>query len=256
MSSKRKAPSADDPQPSSRRRRVDEPTELASVRSNASSVSRREKQNEYARHRHYRDPRTAPNGQVSYTHESSGVEMKIENVVMTVELNCPLNLMEIAVRARNAEYNPERFNAVVMRIREPKCTALVFASGKMVVTGCKSETDCETAARQFAVIIKKVGFDIEYKHAKLSNLVGVCDCGFPISLEQLALQHSKFATYEPELFPGLIYRMVQPKVTFIAFVSGKVVLTGARYQADLFDAFEKMFPVFYAFSKNVTLTNE
>lgn len=71
-----------------------------------------------------------------------------QNVVATVNLDCKLDLKEIALRARNAEYNPKRFAAVIMRIREPKSTALIFSSGKMVVTGSKSETDAKLAARK------------------------------------------------------------------------------------------------------------
>ena len=68
------------------------------------------------------------------------------NIVATVNLDCRLDLKTIALHARNAEYNPKRFAAVIMRIREPKTTALIFASGKMVVTGAKSEDDSKLAS--------------------------------------------------------------------------------------------------------------
>lgn len=53
-------------------------------------------------------------------------------------------------------------------------------------------------------------------------MVGSCDVRFPIQLEGLCLTHTQFSTYEPELFPGLIYRMVKPRVVLLIFVSGKV----------------------------------
>lgn len=85
---------------------------------------------------------------------SKSVSMpKLQNVVATVNLNCPLNLKNIALHARNAEYNPRRFAAVVMRLREPKTTALIFSSGKMVVTGAKNEKASKIASRKFARII-------------------------------------------------------------------------------------------------------
>ena len=69
----------------------------------------------------------------------------VQNVVSTVNLGIQLDLKRIALKARNAEYNPRRFAAVIMRIREPKTTALIFSSGKMVVTGAKSEETSKIA---------------------------------------------------------------------------------------------------------------
>merc|ERR1712070_350997 len=130
--------------------------------------------------------------------------------------------------ARNAEYNPKRFAAVIMRIREPKTTALIFKSGKMVVTGAKSEEQARNAARKYARIIQKLGYPARFTEFKIQNIVASRDVKFPIRLEGLAYKHSHYSSYEPELFPGLIYRMVQPKIVLLIFVSGKVVLTGGK----------------------------
>jgi transcription initiation factor TFIID TATA-box-binding protein len=115
-----------------------------------------------------------------------------------------------------------------MRIREPKTTALVFASGKMVCTGATSEEDSKLAARKFARIIQKLGFPARFTEFKIQNIVGSCDVKFPIRLEGLSLAHPDHADYEPELFPGLIYRIRDPKIVLLIFVSGKIVLTGAK----------------------------
>lgn len=170
----------------------------------------------------------------------------------TVNLGCKLDLKKIALHARNAEYNPKRFAAVIMRIREPRTTALIFSSGKMVCTGAKSEEDSRLAARKYARIVQKLGFQAKFLDFKIQNMVGSCDVKFPIRLEGLVLTHSQFSrfafvyvilfhykrmakfltvcnlyfSYEPELFPGLIYRMVKPRIVLLIFVSGKVVLTG------------------------------
>lgn len=82
------------------------------------------------------------------------------NIVSTVNLGCPLDLKRIALQARNAEYNPKRFAAVIMRIRSPRTTALIFGSGKMVCTGAKSENDSLQAARRYARVIQKLGFPV------------------------------------------------------------------------------------------------
>lgn len=140
------------------------------------------------------------------TPADSSILPQLQNIVSTVNLNCKLDLKKIALHARNAEYNPKRFAAVIMRIREPRTTALIFSSGKMVCTGAKSEDDSRLAARKYARIIQKLGFNAKFLDFKIQNMVGSCDVKFPIRLEGLVLTHSKFSSYEPELFPGLIYR--------------------------------------------------
>ncbi|CAI8501781.1 unnamed protein product [Hanseniaspora opuntiae] len=159
--------------------------------------------------------------------EPAGIVPTLQNIVATVNLDCKLDLKTIALHARNAEYNPKRFAAVIMRIREPKTTALIFASG----------------------IIQKIGFDSKFKDFKIQNIVASCDVKFPIRLEGLAFAHGAFSSYEPELFPGLIYRMVKPKIVLLIFVSGKVVLTGAKKREEIYQSFENIYPVLSEFRK-------
>ena len=181
---------------------------------------------------------------------ASGIVPKLQNVVATINLGCKvLYLKQIALHARNAEYNPKRFAAVIMRIREPKSTALIFSSGKMVCTGSKSEDQARLAARKFARILQKLGNPVSFKEFKIQNMVGSCDVKFPIRLEGLATSHSMFCSYEPELFPGLIYRMQQPKIVLLIFVSGKVVLTGAKKRSEIYTAFENIYPVLQEYKK-------
>lgn len=179
----------------------------------------------------------------------SGLTPTLQNIVATVNLSCRLDLKTIALHARNAEYNPKRFAAVIMRIREPKTTALIFASGKMVVTGAKSEADSKLASRKYARIIQKLGFNAKFTDFKIQNIVGSCDVKFPVRLEGLASKHHNFSSYEPELFPGLIYRMIKPKIVLLIFVSGKIVLTGAKVREEIYQAFEMIYPVLQDFRK-------
>ncbi|CCG21572.1 Tbp1 transcription initiation factor [Candida orthopsilosis Co 90-125] len=181
---------------------------------------------------------------------TSGIVPTLQNIVATVNLDCRLDLKTIALHARNAEYNPKRFAAVIMRIRDPKTTALIFASGKMVVTGAKSEDDSKLASRKYARIIQKLGFNAKFTDFKIQNIVGSCDVKFPIRLEGLAFSHGTFSSYEPELFPGLIYRMVKPKIVLLIFVSGKIVLTGAKQREEIYAAFEAIYPVLSEFRKS------
>lgn len=112
----------------------------------------------------------------------------------------------------------------------------------MVVTGAKSEDDSKLASRKYARIIQKLGFNAKFTDFKIQNIVGSCDIKFPIRLEGLASKHHPFSSYEPELFPGLIYRMIKPKIVLLIFVSGKIVLTGAKVREEIYQAFETIYP--------------
>ena len=97
---------------------------------------------------------------------------------------------------------------------------------------------------------RQVGFsDVKFVDFKVQNVVASCDVQFPIRLEGLVFEHSTLATYEPELFPGLVYKFQRPKITLLIFVSGKVVLTGAKQRADIMLAFRKIYPVLQKFRK-------
>lgn len=133
----------------------------------------------------------------------------------------------------------------------------------MVVTGAKSEDDSKLASRKYARIIQKLGFNAKFTDFKIQNIVGSCDVKFPIRLEGLAYSHGNFSSvsmheshtlelisqYEPELFPGLIYRMVKPKIVLLIFVSGKIVLTGAKVREEIYQAFSSIYPVLSEFRK-------
>lgn len=178
-----------------------------------------------------------------------GLVPTLQNVVSTVNLACPLDLMKINFRTRNSEYNPSRFSGIVMRIREPHTTALLFRSGKMVITGARNEDDSRLAARKYARIIQKLGFPVQFLDFKIQNIVGTCDVRFPIRVEGLNQVHGQFSSYEPELFPGLIYRMVKPRVVLLIFVNGKLVMTGARTREDLQEALDNIYPILRSYKK-------
>jgi len=173
----------------------------------------------------------------------SATKPVIHNVVATASLGCELDLKQIAMTARNAEYNPRRFAAVIMRIREPKSTALVFKSGKLVVTGTKSQDEAKHAARKFGRVIMKVGYSsARFKEFRVENLVSTFNVPFPIHLERLykSLPNTMHSQYEPEVFPGLICRV--PGGTLLIFVSGKCVMIGMKTEEDIFKAYKYILP--------------
>ncbi|XP_063982633.1 uncharacterized protein LOC135165348 isoform X2 [Diachasmimorpha longicaudata] len=181
--------------------------------------------------------------------KTENIEPILQNVVSTVSVGCELQLMKINTQTRNSEYNPGRFTGLVMRIRNPRATALIFRSGKIVCTGARSEDDAFLASRKFARIIQKLGFPVKFMNFKVQNMVATCDLKFPIKLEHLNHMHGQFSTYEPELYPGLIYRMVAPRVVLLIFVNGKVVLTGAKNRGELREALTNIHPILKSFRK-------
>jgi len=166
---------------------------------------------------------------------------RIENVVASVTLNQKLNLEKIAERVPNAEYSPEQFPGLVLRISRPKTATLVFSSGKMVCTGAKSEKEVRRAVNAIVSLLKNYGIDVEGEPIiEIQNIVASANLKALVDLEKAAylLENSM---YEPEQFPGLIYRMDNPKVVLLIFSSGKVVCTGARKEEEVKEAIKKLY---------------
>ena len=187
----------------------------------------------------------------------------IENIVSTANLCCEIKLREIALQAKNAEYNPKRFSAVIMKIKEPKTTALIFSSGRMVCLGAKNEEDSKKACKKFAKIIKSLGYPVVFKEFKIQNVVGSVDSGYNISLMKLYIHLIKrinckgnnFVAFEPEQFPGLIYRMIEPNIAILIFFSGKLVLTGGKQKEDIYQGFKKIYPLLVKFKNEEEIKN-
>ena len=182
--------------------------------------------------------------------------LRIVNVVSMVDLGCQLNLSDIAKSCKNSEYNPVRLNAVIMRIKEPKSVALIFNSGKMVCAGAKNEEDSKTAARKFAKTIKKLVNEVIFKNFRIINMVATCDFKFRVHLTKLNSEISyklrktlnskeleKKISYEPQIFPGLIYHMDKPKLAVLIFSSGKVNFVGIKKKDDAFEALKNIQPI-------------
>ncbi|CAH2251083.1 TATA-box-binding [Pelobates cultripes] len=180
--------------------------------------------------------------------ESSGIVPQLQNIVSTVNLGCKLDLKTIALRARNAEYNPKSYKTNTARVCD-QVDARIASNGLVHFTAWKSEEQSRLAARKYARVVQKLGFPAKFLDFKIQNMVGSCDVKFPIRLEGLVLTHQQFSSYEPELFPGLIYRMIKPRIVLLIFVSGKVVLTGAKVRAEIYEAFENIYPILKGFRK-------
>ena len=151
-------------------------------------------------------------------------DYKIENVVATVvmEITEKIDLNILAKKYVNAEYNPERFPGLVMRITEPKATFLIFSTGKMVVTGLRKAEEASPGVEKVIKKIKKAGIKVANPVITIQNIVASGDLHTQIDLNMAAII-MEFAMYEPEVFPGLIYRMQVPKTVFLIFSTGRIV---------------------------------
>ncbi|KAE9006059.1 hypothetical protein PR003_g17029 [Phytophthora rubi] len=173
-----------------------------------------------------------------------GVAYRVVNVLGSGFVNDRLNIEKLALLVRNADFAPRSFSALVMRFQTPRATVLTYRSGKFVVIGATSVNDAKLAADKLVSILKKVSFPSDCSPFTVRNVVGSSDVGFRIRLEGLARDHLRFSTYEPEMFSGLIYRMLRPKCTLLIFISGKIVITGCEVcAADGEKALGKIFPV-------------
>jgi transcription initiation factor TFIID TATA-box-binding protein len=166
--------------------------------------------------------------------------IKIENVVAAATLNQKVDLNAVVRGYPGVEYRPEQFPGLVFRLKRPKTATLIFNSGKMVCTGAKSEKEAHRAVKKVVKELKKGGIIIIGKpEVKVVNIVASVNLGGIIELEKAAYDLEK-TMYEPEQFPGLIYRMDEPKVVILLFASGKLVCTGGKREQDVYDAVHKL----------------
>lgn len=169
------------------------------------------------------------------------LDYKIENVVATVvmEITEKIDLVKIARKFEDVEYNPERFPGLVMRITDPKATFLIFSTGKMVITGLRRADQASAGVKKIVKSIKKAGINVSNPVITVQNIVASGDLHTFIDLNMAAIVMEN-AMYEPEVFPGLIYRMKEPKTVFLIFSTGKVVCTGAKNKKFVKEAFIKL----------------
>lgn len=164
---------------------------------------------------------------------ASRPEMRIENIVATVIFEHQLDLDLIEQGVSNIEYNPDQFPGLILRLDSPKVTALIFRSGKMVVTGAKKTSDLIKAVKKILRMFLKSSVSISGKpRIQIQNIVASANLGMEVLLEKAAYLLEN-TMYEPEQFPGLIYRLVDPKVVLLIFSSGKMVITGAKSEEEV-----------------------
>ena len=167
--------------------------------------------------------------------------IKVVNLVVTTDLEHKIQLDRVASTIPNVEYNPDQFPGLIMRIKEPKTVSLLFTSGKVVCTGAKDLDSAKKAVHCIIDTLKKVDIDIKIEPTlKIQNLVGSGSLGFDLNLVELTMKLTN-VEYEPEQFPGLVYKILQPHhASFLLFSNGKIVCTGTKSKEEMKICFDQL----------------
>ncbi|MBA2862405.1 TATA-box-binding protein [Methanococcus maripaludis] len=166
-------------------------------------------------------------------------EIKIVNVVVSTQIGTDIDLEYAADILDNAEYEPEQFPGLVCRLSDPKVALLIFRSGKLNCTGAKSKDDAVIAINKIIKELQEAGMDIiDNPEVNVQNMVATTELGMEPNLDDISTLEC--TEYEPEQFPGLVYRLSDPKVVVLIFGSGKVVITGLKRIDDAYVAFNKI----------------
>ena len=176
-------------------------------------------------------------------------ELKVVNIVASTYLEHDIPLIKLAEALPNTEYNPEQFPGLVMRIKEPKTSALIFSSCKVVCTGAKSLLKVRESINQIIKNLAKIKIKIKIKpEIKVQNMVASGAIGMDLNLNGLAMTLEN-TEYEPEQFPGLVYKLPNTRATFLLFSNGKIVCTGTRSEEKLREALNKLIKTLNALKK-------
>ena len=166
--------------------------------------------------------------------------LKVQNIVATASLGKDVSLTKLAKSQSNTEYNPEQFPGLVLRIKKPKSAVLVFSSGNLVCTGTKSVAQVKEVVAQVIKQLAKIGVRITAKpKVTVQNIVASGSIEVDLNLNLLALELEN-TEYEPEQFPGLVYKLDEPTATFLLFSNGKLVCTGTKNKQELEDSMKQL----------------
>ena len=185
-------------------------------------------------------------------HESSTPRATVHNLVGTARIDMhetELYLPNVTMFMPNGVFDRQKFAAITVRLHDPRCTVLLFSSGKMVLTGCKTFLQCLCASHEIVSMVKRA-----YPHTlmrlgnvSIQNIVGNADLCLRenerIDLDGLMEDHNVYCTYLKHMFPGLIYRPPRSPVVLLLFLSGKVVITGGKSSHDVDYGWRKLWPI-------------
>jgi transcription initiation factor TFIID TATA-box-binding protein len=166
--------------------------------------------------------------------------LKVQNIVATTSLGKEVSLTKLARTQPNTEYNPDTFPGLVLRIKKPKSAVLVFSSGNLVCTGTKSIAQVKEVVQQVIKQLRKINVRVTDKpKINVQNIVASGSIDLDLNLNTLSLELEN-TEYEPEQFPGLVYKLEDPTATFLLFSNGKLVCTGTKNKQQLDDSMKQL----------------
>lgn len=183
---------------------------------------------------------------------------RVVNIVVCVDYSTEINLYKLGAEVKNCEYNPNTFSAATFRMAEPRCSALIFSNGKVNIVGCCDKKEAKIAVKKLARLFSQLGIEYSINNFRVVNVVATADLKFPIRLENIAehKEHSRFIQYNPEIFSGLVYHLAKPKCTILLFVSGKLIITGAKSERQVVESLEFIYPILLSFRDKKPIPRE
>jgi len=182
--------------------------------------------------------------------KKSKTSLKIQNIVATTSLGKEVPLTKLAKTIITTTYNPETFPGLILRVKKPKSAVLVFASGNLVCTGTKSILQVKQVIEQVIKTLKKINIKVTGKpKITVQNIVASGSINISLNLNFLALELEN-TEYEPEQFPGLVYKLIEPNATFLLFSNGKLVCTGTKNNQQLEDSMKQLIKTIKEANKN------
>src|SRR3989339_1231399 len=167
-------------------------------------------------------------------------DIEVVNIVVSTSLEHDIPLEKMAATLSNTEYNPEQFPGLVLRIKEPKTSALIFSSGKVVCTGARTMEEVDLSIQSIIKSLKKLNIIVTVKPViTVQNIVASGSIGMDLNLNVLGIKLPN-TEYEPEQFPGLVHKLKGTNATFLLFSNGKIVCTGTKTELEVNEANDKL----------------
>ncbi|MBS3816881.1 MAG: TATA-box-binding protein [Candidatus Thermoplasmatota archaeon] len=169
-------------------------------------------------------------------------DLKIENIVASSSIGGELDLWEVHEALDDSEYDPDSFPGLIFKLEEPKTSLLLFSSGKVVCTGAVAVEEPQKSVEKVKKLLNENGVETaDEVKAEIQNMVASYDLGAEFNLNSLAITLGlERIEYEPEQFPGLVYRFKDSPVVLLLFSSGEMVCTGSRNEEQLKESVEKI----------------
>lgn len=187
--------------------------------------------------------------------DNHSLNISISNVVTNFSVKSHLNLRYLALNGNNIEYRREN-GMLTMKLRNPNATATIWSSGKIACTGSTSETRAKIASRRIARIIQKLGYhNVKFSSYRIVNVLGSCSLPFPIKVIQFSEKYKSIAQYEPELHPGVTFKIKELKATLKIFSTGSITVT-APSVTNVYQAIEQIYPMVFPFRRERTAEDE